>query len=51
MTAHKVVPTEDGGHYDLDHENLLSVNGPGCYKCEKTYSAKVDAAPCTGSLD
>ena len=35
----------------LDLENLVGFAGPGCYKCEKEYSAKMAKRPCLGSID
>lgn len=32
----------------LDHENLLSVEGPGCFVCEQVWSEQVAARPCPG---
>ena len=34
----------------MDMENLMVVHGPGCYKCDQTYSAEVDAKPCKGKI-
>lgn len=34
--------------YDLDIENLMTIEGPGCFVCEQPYSAELAAAPCTG---
>jgi hypothetical protein len=33
---------------DLDTENLLSVDGPGCFICERMWSARLAARPCEG---
>lgn len=35
----------------LDMENLLSINGPGCYMCETPWSAELEAQPCPGDPD
>lgn len=35
----------------MDRENLVILAGPGCYKCERPYSAKVAAGRCPGVLD
>ena len=32
----------------LDVENLLTVEGPGCYVCEEQYSPELAVRPCTG---
>jgi hypothetical protein len=50
VSSYRVVPVE-AGRYELDHENLLSVDGPGCFKCERSWSPEVAAAPCDGSVD
>lgn len=34
----------------LDIENLLSLDGPGCFKCEQHYSPELAAKPCSGSM-
>ena len=41
---------EDPGPALMDHENLLTVEGPGCYKCEEPYSKYLAHRKCTGSL-
>lgn len=35
----------------LDQENLIAMPAPGCYKCEKPYSAKMAKRRCLGSAD
>lgn len=32
----------------LDLENLLTIEGPGCFVCEQVWSADVAAQPCPG---
>lgn len=32
----------------LDHENLVSIEGPGCFWCEQPYSPDLAAEPCAG---
>ena len=32
----------------LDLENLITIEGPGCYWCEQPYSTEVDAMACPG---
>lgn len=39
------------GSYNLDVENLMTIEGPGCFKCEKPWSAELAARPCTGGMD
>ena len=36
------------GDYHLDIENMSSVTGPGCYRCEQPWSEELEAAPCPG---
>lgn len=42
----RVNPTRDQVH--LDMENLISVDGPGCFWCEETYSPALSAKQCRG---
>lgn len=35
----------------LDHENILTVEGPGCYKCEEPFSKRLYYRKCTGSME
>jgi len=35
----------------MDQENLLVFNGPGCFKCEKPYSAQMAKRRCLGRVD
>ncbi|MCM8548935.1 hypothetical protein [Streptomyces sp. STCH 565 A] len=42
---------EDPGPGILDHEGLLTLEGPGCFKCEQPYSRYVAHRKCTGTLD
>lgn len=37
------------GEFIMDRENLLMLNGPGCFKCEKPYSASMAKRRCLGS--
>jgi hypothetical protein len=32
----------------LDLENLISIDGPGCFVCEQMWTAEVAARPCPG---
>jgi len=43
---HITDPTGDA--FTLDHENLMTLEGPGCYLCEQVYSPQVAAQPCPG---
>lgn len=38
--------------YDLflDLENLITLEGVGCFKCEKIYSGNLAGKPCKGAL-
>lgn len=40
-----------GGVVHLDMENLLDVQGAGCFKCEQRFSNRVARRPCRGSVD
>lgn len=35
---------------NLDLENLLTIEGPGCYLCEVTWSPAAAARPCPGEV-
>lgn len=34
----------------MDMENLLSIDGPGCFKCEKVYSSDLARRFCQGVM-
>jgi hypothetical protein len=34
----------------MDRENLVVFQGPGCFKCEQPYSARLAQKPCRGSI-
>lgn len=38
----------EGHDQHLDMENLLTVEGPGCYICETPWNPELAALPCTG---
>jgi hypothetical protein len=42
----KVRPEHD--QFLLDTENLLTIEGPGCYVCEQEYTPERAAQPCPG---
>ncbi|MGW9437965.1 hypothetical protein [Streptomyces sp. NPDC055607] len=42
---------EDPGPALLDHENLLTLEGPGCFKCGEPYSRYLAHRKCTGSME
>lgn len=46
IAMYRVQPNADQIH--LDTENLLTIEGPGCFICERPYSAALAAKPCTG---
>lgn len=58
ITAHRVGDDmirrlnrgEDPGTGLLDHENLLTFEGPGCFKCEQPYSRYLAHRKCTGTM-
>jgi hypothetical protein len=42
---------KDPGDQHMDHENLISLQGPGCYKCEEPYSKRMALRRCKGTMD
>jgi len=34
--------------FDLDRENLLTIEGPGCYWCEQPWTLSLATRPCAG---
>lgn len=44
----RIANPEAGARYDLDIENLVTIEGPGCYWCETPFSPEVAAKPCRG---
>lgn len=40
-----------GGAYNLDLENLMTIEGPGCFKCEQPWKAELAAQPCRGTME
>lgn len=34
--------------FDLDRENLLTIEGPGCYWCEQPWTEELSRQPCGG---
>jgi hypothetical protein len=49
-TAAWKVAEPESRHRVLDAENLLTVQGPGCFKCEQPYTRRIAAKPCYGSI-
>lgn len=47
VSMHSVRPRENG-EYILDKENLLVIDGPVCYWCEKRWSTNLEDQPCKG---
>jgi len=45
----RVAAPAGGDRFNLDLENLITIEGPGCYWCEQMWSREVAAAPCRGS--
>ena len=43
-------PKRLGDKVIFDQENLIQLDGPGCYKCEKPYSGQMAKRPCLGKL-
>jgi len=44
------VANPTSNNFMLDAENLVTVDGPGCYKCEGLYTDELAAQPCKGSM-
>ncbi len=42
------INTNTEGDLVLDHENMISLLGPGCFYCVKIYSEEVAAMKCEG---
>lgn len=42
---------QDPGPQLLDHENVLTLEGPGCYKCEEPFSVRLSHRRCTGRME
>jgi hypothetical protein len=56
MTAGWLLGDPASAHRDdvikyLDRENLVVLVGPGCFKCERPYSAQLAKRRCLGRLD
>ena len=47
VSMYRVTPNRE--RYDLDTENLLNIEGPGCYWCEQPWSEPLATAPCRGA--
>lgn len=47
VAAFRVNPEADK-QYQLDMENLMSVEGPGCLHCERGWTPQRAAKPCPG---
>lgn len=39
---------ERGAAINLDHESLLTIEGPACYWCEQPFSPELATQPCPG---
>ena len=50
LTAAWLTADPESGQINMDAENLLSVQGPGCFKCEQPYSRRLARRPCRGSV-
>lgn len=44
----RVMPPIADRVVDLDLENLLSLDGPGCFWCEEHWTPELAAKPCKG---
>jgi len=52
FSCFRVDPTKVlyGSPYELTNENLITIEGPGCFKCEEVYSPERAGRRCTGSM-
>lgn len=50
VSMFKVTPVADA-KYLLDTENLLTIEGPGCYWCTKQWTPEVAKTKCCGGPD
>lgn len=48
FAAFRVRDPESTGQQHLDMENLVTIDGPGCYYCEAPYTRALAARPCGG---
>lgn len=46
----RLLQGDEPGQVLFDHENMMSANGPGCFKCERQFTPQLAAAPCRGSM-
>ena len=44
VSLYQVTPNNE--RYDMDMENLMTIEGPGCYYCERSWTEEVAASPC-----
>ena len=44
----KVTPPIGGKQILLDLENLVNIDGPGCYWCEEVWTPELAKSPCRG---
>jgi hypothetical protein len=51
LTAAWLVADPESREVQMDAENLITVQGPGCFKCEQPYSRRIAAKPCRGTVD
>lgn len=35
----------------FDHENILTVEGPACFKCEQVFTKRLFHRKCTGTME
>lgn len=51
VTGLWTVSNPSSEQFILDVENLVTVDGPGCFKCEELYTDVIASQPCKGSMD
>jgi len=44
------VSQDPGGQILMDRENLLTIEGPGCFKCEKPWTPDIGRRFCQGVM-
>jgi hypothetical protein len=47
LSMFRVTPSTDA-EYHLDTENLLTIDGPGCFHCEQTWQPGMEGTTCPG---
>ncbi len=48
MAMYRVEAPHPNAEYQMDTENLVTIDGPGCYVCERMWTEAIGARPCPG---